>query len=332
MAEAIRGPLHRQGYAHRGRGLRRPHFLEPIPSCPTSERSHDVHSGRASECRLPRTGACLVSAGLGCPRGRHSDGINGGDAARAGQRGPESAHVRLLQHEGSPDADAGNAANRSSAAGSNGGVGLGAERGGHFRAGSEHSYAEDPRDRHPHGPGFDHRLGNGADWPLRRWRLTIGSSCRVGRNVGAWILGRNMFGPIRGSWPDMNWKGWWGDNPPYHVPTFILTHHARPPIQMEGDTTFHFITGGIREALDRAREAAAGMDVRIGGGPDTIQQYLREGLIDELHIAIAPVLLGRGEPLLEGVDLLALGYECVEFVASEKATHIVLRRQGHTDA
>jgi dihydrofolate reductase len=141
-----------------------------------------------------------------------------------------------------------------------------------------------------------------------------------------------MFGPIRGSWPDMNWKGWWGDNPPYHVPTFILTHHARPPIQMEGDTTFHFITGGIREALDRAREAAAGMDVRIGGGPDTIQQYLREGLIDELHIAIAPVLLGRGEPLFEGVDLRALGYECVEFVASEKATHIVLRRQGHTDA
>ena len=129
-----------------------------------------------------------------------------------------------------------------------------------------------------------------------------------------------------------DWKGWWGDNPPYHVPVFILTHHARPPIEMEGDTTFHFITGGIREALDRAREAAAGMDVRIGGGPDTIQQYLREGLIDELHIAIAPVLLGRGEPLFEGVDLRALGYECVGFVASEKATHVVLRRQGHTDA
>src|SRR5271165_5483668 len=152
------------------------------------------------------------------------------------------------------------------------------------------------------------------------------------QNVGAWILGRNMFGPIRGDWPDTNWKGWWGDNPPYHVPVFILTHHARPPIEMEGDTTFHFITGGIREALDHAREAAGGMDVRIGGGPDTIQQYLREGLIDELHIAIAPVLLGRGEPLFEGVDLRALGYECVEFVASEKATHVVLRRQGHTDA
>jgi dihydrofolate reductase len=152
------------------------------------------------------------------------------------------------------------------------------------------------------------------------------------RNIGAWILGRNMFGPIRGDWPDTSWKGWWGDNPPYHVPVFVLTHHARAPIEMEGDTTFHFMTGGIREALDRAREAAAGMDVRIGGGPDTIKQYLREGLIDELHIAIAPVLLGRGESLFEGVDLRALGYECVEFVASEKAAHVVLRRKAHTDA
>lgn len=152
------------------------------------------------------------------------------------------------------------------------------------------------------------------------------------RNVGAWILGRNMFGPIRGPWPDMNWKGWWGDNPPYHVPVFVLTHHARPPIAMEGNTTFHFITGGIHEALDRAREAAAGRDVRIGGGANTIQQYLREGLIDELHIAIAPVLLGSGERLFEGVDLRNLGYECVEFTASEKATHVVLQRQGSTDA
>src|SRR5580658_6130369 len=149
---------------------------------------------------------------------------------------------------------------------------------------------------------------------------------------GAWILGRNMFGPIRGPWPDMNWKGWWGDNPPYHVPTFILTHHARSPIQMEGGTTFYFVTGGIHEALDRAREAANGMDVRIGGGPNTIQQYLRTGLIDELHIAISPVLLGRGERLFEGIDVRALGYECVQFVASEKATHVVLRRQGHNDA
>jgi dihydrofolate reductase len=123
------------------------------------------------------------------------------------------------------------------------------------------------------------------------------------QNVGAWILGRNMFGPIRGPWPDMNWKGWWGDSPPYHVPVFVLTHHARPPVEMEGNTTFHFITGGIREALDRAQEAAAGKDVRIGGGAKTIQQYLREGLIDEMHIAIAPVLLGSGERLFEGVDL-----------------------------
>jgi dihydrofolate reductase len=152
------------------------------------------------------------------------------------------------------------------------------------------------------------------------------------QNLGAWILGRNMFGPIRGPWPDLNWKGWWGDNPPYHVPVFILTHHARPPIEMEGNTTFQFITGGIREALDRAREAAAGRDVRIGGGPHTIQQYLREGLIDEMHIAIAPVLLGSGERLFEGVNLRALGYECVEFVASEKATHVVLERQNRTDA
>lgn len=151
-------------------------------------------------------------------------------------------------------------------------------------------------------------------------------AARSFRNVGAWILGRNMFGPIRGDWPDDNWKGWWGDNPPYHVPVFVLTHHARAPIEMAGGTTFHFITGGFREALDRAREAAGGKDVRIGGGPSTIRQYLRESLIDELHIAISPVLLGRGEPLFEGIDLRALGYACVESVASEKATHVVLRR------
>jgi dihydrofolate reductase len=152
------------------------------------------------------------------------------------------------------------------------------------------------------------------------------------KNVGAWILGRNMFGPIRGAWPDMSWKGWWGDNPPYHVPVFILTHHTRPSIEMEGDTTFHFITGGIGETLDRAREAAAGKDVRIGGGPNTIQQYLREGFIDEMHIAIAPVLLGGGERLFEGVDMRALGYECVRHAASENATHVVLRRRGRTEA
>lgn len=147
-------------------------------------------------------------------------------------------------------------------------------------------------------------------------------------NVGAWILGRNMFSPDRGPWTNLDWNGWWGDNPPYHVPVFILTHHARASIAMEGGTTFHFVTGGIHEALERARAAAGDKDVRIGGGPDTIRQYLREGLIDELHIAISPVLLGRGEALFAGLDLRALGYACVESVASERATHVVLRRQN----
>lgn len=148
------------------------------------------------------------------------------------------------------------------------------------------------------------------------------------QNVGAWILGRNMFGPVRGPWPDDTWKGWWGDRPPYHVPVFILTHHARASITMEGGTTFHFVTGGIHEALDRARAAAGDKDVRIGGGPDTIRQYLQAGLIDALHVAIAPVLLGSGEALFAGLDMRALGYACVQSVASEKATHVVLRRQG----
>lgn len=150
-------------------------------------------------------------------------------------------------------------------------------------------------------------------------------------NVGAWILGRNMFGPIRGPWPDLNWKGWWGDSPPYHVPVFVLTHHERPDLAMDGGTTFHFVTGGIHEALDRAREAADGKDVRIGGGGDTIQQYLRAGLIDELHVAISPVLLGRGERLFEGVDLRTLGYECVKRVASEEATHVVIQKKKSAD-
>ncbi|MFA7332029.1 MAG: dihydrofolate reductase family protein [Candidatus Delongbacteria bacterium] len=152
------------------------------------------------------------------------------------------------------------------------------------------------------------------------------------KQVGAWILGRNMFSPSRGPWTDLSWKGWWGDNPPYHVPVFILTHHARPPIEMEGGTTFHFVTGGLREALERARAAAGGLDVRIGGGANTIQQALRERLIDELHIAIAPVLLGGGERLFEGVDLRALGYQCVEYAPSEKATHVVLRLPERADA
>jgi dihydrofolate reductase len=146
------------------------------------------------------------------------------------------------------------------------------------------------------------------------------------QNVGAWILGRNMFGPIRGPWPDENWKGWWGDEPPYHTPVFVLTHHAREPITMEGGTTFHFVTDGIYAALERAKAAAKGKDVRLGGGVETIRQYLRANLIDELHIAIAPILLGSGERLFADIDLLALGFSCVEHVATEKATHVVLRR------
>lgn len=147
------------------------------------------------------------------------------------------------------------------------------------------------------------------------------------KNIGAWIMGRNMFGPVRGPWDDSDWKGWWGENPPYHVPVFVLTHYERSSIEMEGGTTFHFVTDGIHDALDRAREAAKGKDIRIGGGPDTIRQYLRAGLIDELHIAIAPVILGSGERLFEDVNLRKTGYDCVKFVASKKATHVVLRRQ-----
>lgn len=145
-------------------------------------------------------------------------------------------------------------------------------------------------------------------------------------NLGAWILGRNMFGPIRGEWPDNSWQGWWGDNPPYHTSVFVLTHHSRAPITMKGGTTFYFVTDGIEAALKRAREAANGLDVRLGGGAAAIQQYLRAGLVDELHIAVAPVLLGAGERLFGDIDLPALGYRCVEHVASDKATHVVLRK------
>jgi len=146
-------------------------------------------------------------------------------------------------------------------------------------------------------------------------------------NVGAWIMGRNMFGPVRGPWPDESWKGWWGDNPVYHTPVFVLTHHPRAPLVMEGGTTFHFVTDGIRAALERARDAANGKDVRIGGGAATIRQYLRERLIDELHIAIAPVLLGTGERLFDGINLIDLGYTCTRHVPSQRATHIVLTRK-----
>jgi dihydrofolate reductase len=145
-------------------------------------------------------------------------------------------------------------------------------------------------------------------------------------NIGAWIMGRNMFGPIRGDWPDDMWKGWWGNNPPYHVPVFVLTHHPRKSIEMEGGTTFHFVTEGIEEALRRAKQAAGSKDVRLGGGVDTIRQYLRAGLVDEMHLAISPVLLGSGEHLLTGLDLLPLGYQVEEHATSEAAMHVVLKR------
>jgi dihydrofolate reductase len=143
---------------------------------------------------------------------------------------------------------------------------------------------------------------------------------------GAFILGRNMFGPIRGPWPDESWKGWWGNNPPYHQPTFVLTHHPRDPIEMEGGTTFIFVTEGIEAALEQAKRAANGRDVKIGGGVDTVRQYLRAGVIDELHFALAPVVLGRGEAMFEDIDLPALGYRVTEHQASEHATHVVLSR------
>jgi dihydrofolate reductase len=146
-------------------------------------------------------------------------------------------------------------------------------------------------------------------------------------NIGAWILGRNMFGPVRGPWPDESWRGWWGENPVYHAPVFVLTNHARAPLVMEGGTTFHFVTDGIAAALARARAAAQGKDVRVGGGVNVIQQYLRQRLIDEMHLAISPVLLGSGERLFEGMDLPALGYACTKHVASPLAMHVVFTRQ-----
>jgi dihydrofolate reductase len=149
-------------------------------------------------------------------------------------------------------------------------------------------------------------------------------------NVGAWILGRNMFAPTRGPWTDDGWRGWWGSNPPYHVPVFVLTHHARAPIAMEGGTTFHFVTGGIEAALEGARAAAGTKDVRLGGGVATVREYLAAGLVDELHLAISPVLLGRGEHLLAGLDTVRLGYRCTAHVATERATHVVLAHTAPT--
>lgn len=145
-------------------------------------------------------------------------------------------------------------------------------------------------------------------------------------NMGAWILGRNMFGPVRGPWPDESWKGWWGDTPPYRKPVFVLTHHPRASITMQGGTTFHFVTGGIHEALERARDAANGVDVRIGGGVATVRQYLQAGLIDEMHLVMSPTLLGHGEALLTGIDLLKLGFRCTQHVTTPHAQHVVLSK------
>ena len=174
-------------------------------------------------------------------------------------------------------------------------------------------------------------------FPTRSFRAMVGEdggttgvddqyAQRSMAGFGAFILGRNMFGPIRGAWPDETWKGWWGDNPPYHAPTFILTHHARPPIELEGGTTFHFVTDGIDSALRQARAAAGDKDVKIGGGVETVRQYLRAGLIDDMHLALAPVVLGQGEALFAGLDLRELGFRVVERATTDAATHLVLAR------
>jgi dihydrofolate reductase len=196
------------------------------------------------------------------------------------------------------------------------------------------------------GPGQDlqHPLGvNGPElmewfFPTRIWRRMHGHAdgetgidndiAELGfTGIGAWILGRNMFGPVRGPWPDESWKGWWGEEPPYHTRVFVLTHHPRPPLAMAGGTEFHFVTEGIQSALEQAKAAADGRDVRVGGGVSTIRQYLQAGLIDELHLAIRPVLLGSGEHLLNSLDMRSLGYECAKHVAGERATHVFLRKR-----
>jgi dihydrofolate reductase len=155
-----------------------------------------------------------------------------------------------------------------------------------------------------------------------------GFAAQAMQGNGAWIMGRNMFGPIRGPWPDESWKGWWGDEPPYHTPVFVLTHHARAPITMKGGTEFRFVTDGIESALEQAKSAAGGKDVRLGGGVSVVRQYVRAGLVDELHLVLSPVLLGKGEHLFEGIDMRALGYECVQHTPGERAVaHIVLRKK-----
>jgi dihydrofolate reductase len=146
------------------------------------------------------------------------------------------------------------------------------------------------------------------------------------QNIGAWIMGRNMFTTERGQWKDFSWKGWWGENPPYHTPVYVLTHYARPPIEMEGGTTFYFVTEGIETALEMAKEKAAGKDIRLGGGVETVKQYLNAKLLDEMHIAIAPVLLNSGENLFKDVNLKKLGYSCIDFTPSENATHLIFKK------
>jgi dihydrofolate reductase len=190
---------------------------------------------------------------------------------------------------------------------------------------------------------LEHPLGHRGEelfqwfFPTRTFREMIGQAGgetgpddafarRAMDGFGAFILGRNMFGPIRGAWPDEDWKGWWGDNPPYHAPTFVLTHHRRAPIEMLGGTTFHFVTGGIEAALEQARAAAGDKDVKIGGGVETVRHYVGAGHVDEIHLAVAPVALGRGEALFAGLDLRALGYRTTEHVPTPRATHIVLAR------
>lgn len=190
---------------------------------------------------------------------------------------------------------------------------------------------------------LDHPLGVGGpelmEWffPTRLWRSMNGSEggeagidntvAEEGfKNIGAWILGRNMFGPVRGPWPDESWRGWWGEEPPYHVPVYVLTHHPRPSLTMQGGTTFHFVTEGIHAALAQAKAAAGGLDVRLGGGVSTVRQYLQARLVDELHLAVRPVLLGSGESLFRDIDLRALGYECHRSLQGERALHVFLRR------
>lgn len=193
---------------------------------------------------------------------------------------------------------------------------------------------------------LDHPLGVGGlalhDWvlPTRTFQQMVmhneegetgiddDFSARAFANLGAWILGRNMFSPSRGPWLDDGWQGWWGDNPPYHVPVFVLTHYPRAPLEMEGGTTFYFVTDGIHAALEQAKEAASGRDIRIGGGTATIRQYLQAGLIDEMHLAITPVLLGAGEPLFQGIDLASLGYQVSEHATSPHAMHVVISKRG----